>query len=650
MRTFATLACAVLLVPGVARGSIVVQTSPVADNGNEQMDGRVSGELIIYTDFAAGTADVLGLRSLYVPLLVFGGPGEQSSGDVDGQLAVCIDTALGARNVLVHDFTTGNNFYVTEFTSAYWSTKAPAISGLSVAYAESNDYSGLTGAVVVMDLNSLTGIFVGANGNGTEGGVSIDGNLVAWHKIENGRASVYAGHVRGATFLVAPGTVDTINRWPSVSGNRIAYVVTTAADAEWNTHYMNLAVYDVSTGQTRSLTNNSSAQTVVKRAKIAGNYVVWSDNRSGDYDIFLYDLETNQEYALLAGPGNQVVTDFEANNQALGGQNIVIFDDDRAGASDVWVLAFRMNQPPVADAGTNQTIQYAAGKTVQLQGTATDPDGDAITGWSWRLASVPTGSTATLSSATAQNPTFAMDQPGDYVLSLTATDGTDVSEPDYVTIHAVRAPVASPTASPTSGPAPLAVQFAANASDPDGRTLTYAWNFGDGEASILANPSHTYNTAGTYVAWLTVSDGILSSPYSLAIAVSPGITMSVATATVTLARKGATGSVSVTADVSAPVPAADDTITMAFDGASLFAAPFSSFSRNRRTGAYTLSTSTATVQIDFTKKTFSVSSPKANLATLDTTNGVEVLLMMGPRTTVQNIPMTATRTGYVYQR
>ena len=52
-----------------------------------------------------------------------------------------------------------------------------------------------------------------------------------------------------------------------------------------------------------------------------------------------------------------------------------------------------------------------------------------------------------------------------------------------------------------------AVEFAAAATDADGDTLTYAWEFGDGGTSSAQNPSHTYTAAGTYSAKVTVSDG-----------------------------------------------------------------------------------------------------------------------------------------------
>jgi PKD repeat protein len=63
----------------------------------------------------------------------------------------------------------------------------------------------------------------------------------------------------------------------------------------------------------------------------------------------------------------------------------------------------------------------------------------------------------------------------------------------------------SASASPTSGPAPLTVSFTASVS---GGTPPYrfAWTFGDGGTSNLQNPSHTYTTAGSFTARVTVTD------------------------------------------------------------------------------------------------------------------------------------------------
>jgi len=69
------------------------------------------------------------------------------------------------------------------------------------------------------------------------------------------------------------------------------------------------------------------------------------------------------------------------------------------------------------------------------------------------------------------------------------------------------APVAVAAADPVSGSAPLTVQFRGSDSyDPDGAIVSYAWDFGDGSTASEADVSHTYETAGSYVATLTVTD------------------------------------------------------------------------------------------------------------------------------------------------
>ncbi|MEJ5291999.1 MAG: PKD domain-containing protein [Candidatus Methanosuratincola sp.] len=78
---------------------------------------------------------------------------------------------------------------------------------------------------------------------------------------------------------------------------------------------------------------------------------------------------------------------------------------------------------------------------------------------------------------------------------------------DYNSVVENQAPTARVTASPTSGYAPLTVTFDGSGSvDPDGKIVSYAWNFGDGYTGTGAAVSHTYTSPGTYTARLTVTD------------------------------------------------------------------------------------------------------------------------------------------------
>ena len=74
-----------------------------------------------------------------------------------------------------------------------------------------------------------------------------------------------------------------------------------------------------------------------------------------------------------------------------------------------------------------------------------------------------------------------------------------------------QAPVAVATSDTSSGKVSLTVNFTgAGSSDPDGDSLAFAWDFGDGASSTEMNPGHVYTTVGSFVAVLTVDDGLMT--------------------------------------------------------------------------------------------------------------------------------------------
>lgn len=99
------------------------------------------------------------------------------------------------------------------------------------------------------------------------------------------------------------------------------------------------------------------------------------------------------------------------------------------------IQVFTYNQPPVADAGADQTV--IVGTQVNLDGSGSyDPDVDPLT-YSWSLYAQPDGSTAILSEADTMTPSLTTDIPGDYVIELVVNDGEEDSDPDSVTITAI---------------------------------------------------------------------------------------------------------------------------------------------------------------------------------------------------------------------
>ncbi|MEM6628567.1 MAG: PKD domain-containing protein, partial [Bacteroidota bacterium] len=108
------------------------------------------------------------------------------------------------------------------------------------------------------------------------------------------------------------------------------------------------------------------------------------------------------------------------------------------------------------------------------------------------------------------NTNFNVDQPNDGTVTVGQGTYEGISG-NVLVCSSNTSPTASFTATPTSGAAPLTVAFDGSAStDPDGTITRYAWIFGDGTVdtslTATATPSHTYATAGTYLAQLIVTD------------------------------------------------------------------------------------------------------------------------------------------------
>ena len=178
------------------------------------------------------------------------------------------------------------------------------------------------------------------------------------------------------------------------------------------------------------------------------------------------------------------------------------------------------NSAPVPNAGAAQNV--TAGAVVALDGSSsTDTDGDRLH-YQWALTSVPSGSAATLSDATAVKPTFTADKAGTYVVQLVVSDGKVSSEPLTVVITVAAgnsAPVANAGAVQNVTVGAVVTLDGSGSSDADGAPLTSVWSFGSVPESSAASlsdatavkPTFTVDKAGSYVVQLVVSDGKLSS-------------------------------------------------------------------------------------------------------------------------------------------
>jgi hypothetical protein len=177
----------------------------------------------------------------------------------------------------------------------------------------------------------------------------------------------------------------------------------------------------------------------------------------------------------------------------------------------VWV-----NRPPVADAGSDQSVYK--GKRVTLNGSGSrDPDGLPLT-YDWVQTS---GTSAALSNGSGVQPTFVAPSVGPQgetlTFQLTVTDSGGLQARDTCIVNVVYAdqpPVADAGSDQNVNQGARVTLDGTSSKDPDGEKISYSWLQTSGAPVTLDNPvsaqprflAPTGRTSSALVFRLTVSD------------------------------------------------------------------------------------------------------------------------------------------------
>ncbi|OQA01670.1 MAG: PKD domain protein [Bacteroidetes bacterium ADurb.Bin408] len=197
-------------------------------------------------------------------------------------------------------------------------------------------------------------------------------------------------------------------------------------------------------------------------------------------------------YAWNTGDNTQAIT---VSPQTTSTYTVTVTDNNGCSATDNVIVD--VNNLPPANAGNDFSI--CTGNTGNLNAS-----GGVTYAWS-----PPNG----LSNTNTANPVANPASQTTY--TVTVTDANGCSQTDDVIVSIFPSPVINFIADNLSGCPPLIVNFTDNTTP---AIQTWVWDFGDPQSGVfnnsgMKNPTHIYNTPGTYSVTLTVTttDGCTKS-------------------------------------------------------------------------------------------------------------------------------------------
>ncbi|MGQ9794372.1 MAG: PKD domain-containing protein [Anaerolineae bacterium] len=163
------------------------------------------------------------------------------------------------------------------------------------------------------------------------------------------------------------------------------------------------------------------------------------------------------------------------------------------------------NRPPKANPGGPYVVDE--GSEVILDGTASRDEDGHIVLYQW--GTTTDGRTINVIGSGPLLSTSFPDGPTSMLLGLRVTDNRGATDLAITRVDVRNVPPIAFAGGPYSGRVGQPVTLSATAYDPspiDQATLSYRWDFGDGLQGSGAVVSHIYNSPGTYIATVTVTD------------------------------------------------------------------------------------------------------------------------------------------------
>ena len=321
------------------------------------------------------------------------------------------------------------------------------------------------------------------------GSTDSDGSIVSYVWSESG-SQIATGEITSFTFPVGTHTV-----------------VLTVTDDDGATD-TDEVIITVNAPANQAPTANAGADQTVEDTDNSGSESVTLDGSgSTDSDGSIASYVWSESGSQIA-TGATPTVDLSVGIHTI---TLTVTDDDGATATDEVVITVEagvVNQPPVADAGADQTVEdsdNSGSEAVTLDGSASsDPENGALRYiWTATGLTIPEGQTVTFDFPVGTT---------EVTLTVIDPEGADATDTVSITVNAAanQPPISNAgldqTVSDADNSGSEAVTLdGSGSSDVDGTITSYSWNEGGSEIATGVNPTVNLSV-GTHNITLIISD------------------------------------------------------------------------------------------------------------------------------------------------
>ena len=171
---------------------------------------------------------------------------------------------------------------------------------------------------------------------GNQSNPAIYGNVIVWQDDTSGHWQILGYKVPNRSDPIAPdiyilyptSTADQIN--PSIYQDKIVWQQYNTTTGNWDIYLYDFLISgDAAMPEGKETTQITTNGANHINPYVNGNYIVWQDNRNGNWDIYAYDLSTGAEIPICTSTGDQT-------NPSVYGDNFV-WQDNRNGNWDIYM-------------------------------------------------------------------------------------------------------------------------------------------------------------------------------------------------------------------------------------------------------------------------------------------------------------------------